>query len=302
MNLKPLKYILPVVIGFGAVYLIAEGLCSNTTREQYKPEPLAADVTDAQRGQIIANSVNFALEQELDTLFGWQLNDLFFVPKIFDNKSAYQAGVIYATRQASDVLAKTAARAGERDTIDPRLTAASGRYFAYGQDVWGFWFVYDCEGKYREGIKNWNDWAKSINDGTKRAGVYNVRSDDVYEILKYASTVTELALSYLNSSSIGHFSADDAIYYAKGVVSVAGNVVRGLAAVDESVAVRGGQENLDEALKRFDYIAEFDPLYVFAGGNTVGDAMMPNHVAALARHVDIVNNRINDMLASMEKY
>ena len=124
---------------------------------------------------------------------------------------------------------------------------------------------------------------------------------EVYEILKYASTVTELALSYLNSSSIGHFSADDAIYYAKGVVSVAGNVVRGLAAVDESVAVRGGQENLDEALKRFDYIAEFDPLYVFAGGNTVGDAMMPNHVAALARHVDIVNNRINDMLASMEK-
>lgn len=301
MNLKPLKYILPVVIGLGAVYLIAEGVCSNTTREQYKPEQLAADATDAQRGQVIANSVNFALEQELDTLFGWQLNDLFFVPSIFDNKAAYQAGVIYATRQASDVLAKTAARAGERDTIDPRLTAASGRYFAYGQDVWGFWFIYDCEGKYREGIKNWNDWAASINDGTKKAGVYNVRSDDVYEILKYASTVTELALSYLNSSSIGHFSADDAIYYAKGVVSVAGNVVRGLAAVDESVAVRGGQENLDEALKRFDYIAEFDPLYVFAGGNAVGDAMMPNHVAALARHVDIVNNRINDMLASMEK-
>ena len=94
MNLKPLKYILPVVIGLGAVYLIAEGVCSNTTREQYKPEQLAADATDAQKGQVIANSVNFALEQELDTLFGWQLNALFFVPSIFDNKSAYQAGVI----------------------------------------------------------------------------------------------------------------------------------------------------------------------------------------------------------------
>ena len=71
--------------------------------------------------------------------------------------------------------------------------------------------------------------------------------------------------------------------------------------MDNQVSARGGAENLTEALKRFDYIEEFDPLYVFAGGNAVGDAMLPNHVAALARHLDVCNNRLNDMLASMEK-
>ena len=301
MNLRFLKYVVPAIVSLGAVYYIAVGACSSTTRQAYIPEPLGADATDAQKGEIIAKSVNFALEQELDTLFGWQLNDLFFVPTLIDNKSSYQAGVIYATRQASEALSKTVARTGERDTIDPRLTDASARYFAYGQDVWGFWFVYDCEGKYRQGIKNWYSWAKSINDGTRNSSIYNVRSDDVYEILKFASNVTELALSYLNSSNIGHFSSDNAIYYAKGIAAVAANVVRAVAAVDASVATRGGEENLTEALKRFDYIAEFDPLYIFAGGNEIGDAMMPNHVASLARHFDIANNRLNDMLASMEK-
>ena len=78
-----------------------------------------------------------------------------------------------------------------------------------------------------------------------------------------------------------------------------GNVLRALAAVDSTLSERGGAENLQEALQRLDYIEEFNPIYVMAGGNTVGDAMMPNHVAALARHIDITNNRLNDMLQSM---
>ena len=38
-----------------------------------------------------------------------------------------------------------------------------------------------------------------------------------------------------------------------------------------------------------------------AGGNVVGDAMLPNHVAAIARHIDVASNRISDIMQSMEK-
>ena len=94
---------------------------------------------------------------------------------------------------------------------------------------------------------------------------------------------------------------DDNIYFAKGICAVTANVFRALLAVDNTVAERGGIENVQEALTRFDYIEEFDPLYVTAGGNKVGDAMMPNHIAAMGRHLDIANNRLEDILSALAR-
>lgn len=44
---------------------------------------------------------------------------------------------------------------------------ATSRYFVYSSEVWGFWFVYDAEGKYKEGIRNWKAWATSVDSGAK---------------------------------------------------------------------------------------------------------------------------------------
>ncbi len=300
-KLAALKYGIGVLAAAAVLYLLIAGIFTSSGTEPYRPAQLESSATEQERAAIIAEGVSSALEQELDGFLGWMVNDLCFVPSIIDNHSSYQRGVIYATRPASDMLAKTVARIGERDTIDSRLADATSRYFTYGENVWGFWFIYDCEGKYRAGIKNWRSWAQSVGSTARNAGIYNVKSDDVYNVIKYCAAMTDYALGILNDSEVGHFKADNNIYFAKGVSAVAGNVLRALSAVDNSVSERGGAENLTEALKRFDYIEEFNPLYVFAGGNAVGDAMLPNHVAALARHLDVANNRLNDMLASMEK-
>lgn len=289
------------LIGVYVLYVCVVLLFTTSGSEQYKPETLPADATDQQRAEVLATGVTYALDQELHGFLGWLPNDLMFIPKIADNTTSYQRGVIYATRPASDMVAKTAARAGTRDTIDPRLADATSRYFTYGENVWGFWFIYDCEGKYQNGIDNWKSWAASVDTTGKNAAIYNVKSDDVYNILKFCVNMTDFALGLLNESNVGHFTVDNNIYFAKGVCAVTGNVLRALSAVDSSVSERGGAENLAEALKRFDFIEEFDPLYIFAGGNDRGDAMLPNHVAALARHIDIANNRLSDMLAAMEK-
>lgn len=296
-----IKYTALGVVIIYVLYVLAVGLISDVSPSSYKPAKLTEQATERDRAMVLAQGVTDALEKELSSVFGWLPNDLLFIPAIIDNKTAYQSGVIYATRPASDIIAKTAARIGERDTIDKRLADATSRYFTYGENVWGYLFVYDCEGKYKSGIKDWKDWALSINTKSRDAGIYNVKSDDVYNILKYCSTMTDFALGILNDTDMSHFDSDNNIYFAKGVAKVTGNILRAITVADESVALRGGSENLQEALKRFDYIDEFNPMYVVAGGNATGDAMLPNHVAALARHLDVANNRLNDMLSSMDK-
>ncbi len=283
------------------VYLVCLGLAATPGGADYTPPALDENATDKDRAAVLADSLTHALDYELNTVAGFIPNDLLFVPNIIDNITNYQRGIIYATRPGSDMLAKTAARFGKSDTIDKRLADATSRYFTYGENVWGFWFIYDAEGKYKAGIKGWKDWAQSVGADGKNSGVYNIKSDDVYNIIKYCANMLEYAVGILNNSEMGHMDCDNNVYYAKGIACVTANVLRGVLAVDSSVAARGGTENVDEALKRLTYVAEFNPVYVVAGGNDIGDAMIPNHVAAIARHLDVANNRINDMLASMEK-
>lgn len=288
------------VVGVLVLWVLAIGLFSSPSSNPYKPEALAPEVTDQERATVMANAVNHALQDQLGSLFGFLPNDL-IAPWVVDNTVNYQMGVIYATRPASEVISNDVARYGNRDTIDPRLADATSRFFSYSEKVWGFLFIYDAEGKYKAGIKNWEAWAKSIGTNAKNAGVFNMKSDDVYNIIKYCLVMTDYALGVLNNTDVGHFKTDNNVYYAKGVCAVTANIFRALIAVDSSVVDRGGTENVNEALRRFDMIEEFNPVYVMAGGNQVGDAMLPNHTAALARHIDVANNRIADILAAMAR-
>ena len=288
------------VVGVLILWVLAIGLFSSPSSNPYKPEALAPEVTDQERATVMANAVNHALQDQLGSLFGFLPNDL-IAPWVVDNTVNYQMGVIYATRPASEVISNDVARYGNRDTIDPRLADATSRFFSYSEKVWGFLFIYDAEGKYKAGIKNWEAWAKSIGTNAKNAGVFNMKSDDVYNIIKYCLVMTDYALGVLNNTDVGHFKTDNNVYYAKGVCAVTANIFRALIAVDSSVVDRGGTENVNEALRRFDMIEEFNPVYVMAGGNQVGDAMLPNHTAALARHIDVANNRIADILSAMAR-
>lgn len=283
------------------LYVLAVGLFTSTKSDPYEVPDFGENATDRDRAAIMAGAVTNSLNNQLNSVFGWIPNDLMLVPRLLDNITSYQKGIIYATRPASDIVAKTISRYGKNDTMDSRLVDATSRYFVYSSDVWGFWFIYDAEGKYKEGIKNWTSWAASVDSGAKNAGIYNVKSDDVYQILKYCNQMLEYVLGLLNDENISHFESDNNIYFAKGVATVVDDVLRGLIAVDSSVVLRGGSENVDVALNRLGYVRNFNPWYVVAGGNKSGDAMLPNHVAALARHIDVAANRVNDIMQSMEK-
>lgn len=287
------------VVGVFVLYILAVGIISSPVAKPYSPETLEANATDKERALVISEGVTFALENQLDSLFGFLPNDL-ITPLFIDNVTNFQKGVIYATRPASDIIAKNIGRFGTRDTIDQRLADATSRFFSYSEDVWGFLFIYDAEGKYRQGIKNWKTWANAVGASGKQAAIYNMKSDDVYNVIKYCVQMTDYALGVLNNE-LGHTSTDDAIYFAKGISAVTANVFRALIAADSTIVSRGGEENIKEALNRFMLIDEFNPIYVMAGGNASGDAMLPNHVAALARHLDVANNRLTDVLTALAR-
>lgn len=295
-----ITYIVGGIIGLILLYIIAVGLISSPSSKPYTPGQLPANATDAQRAEVIAKGVTAALDDQLTSFFGFLPNDL-ITPWFIDNTTSYQLGVVYATRPASDIMSEEVGRYGSRDTIDPRLADATSRFFSYSEYAWGFWFIYDAENKYKAGINNWASWAQNVGKPGKLGSVYNMKSDVAYNIIKYCLTMTDYALGILNNTKIGHFETDNDIYYAKGVLAVTGNIFRALIAVDPSVVDRGGKENVMEALERFKLIEEFNPIYTMAGGNEVGDAMLPNHVAALARHIDVVNSQLDDMLKGLAR-
>ena len=134
------------------IYLLCIGVFTSTCKEAYTPPQLNEQSTDKDKAVILADALTFSVEQELDSFFGWLPNDILLPASFSDNITNYQRGVIYATRPASDVLAKTISRFGTKGTIDSRLVNATSRDFVYGADVWGFWFIYDCEGKYNHGL------------------------------------------------------------------------------------------------------------------------------------------------------
>lgn len=293
-----------ILLGLVAVYvlyLVAVGVLTTVSGQKYVA-PAEAPADDKARASVMAEALVQPLERELDGTFGWLPNDILFVPSIIDNKTNFQRGVIYATRSGSEILAKTVARYGDRDTLPPMLVAATQKQFAYADDMWGWWFLYNTEKLYREGIANWRLWASRVTgEQTKSSQVYNLTTSDIVEILNWANRNMEYLLGILNDDKVGHFRTDDVIYYVKGVTHVVDCVIEGLLQCDSSIVERGGKENVEELLKRFDMISRFNPIYVVGGSYGVGDGFWPNHIAAMARHVDVVSNRLTDVRQAMEK-
>lgn len=293
--------ILVVLVGLYVIYVACVGLFSLVANQRYNA-PAAAVETDRDKAVVMSEALVQGLDEELNSRFGWIANDLFPVPQLIDNKTNYQRGIIYATRSASDILAQTISRLGDKDTISPLLDAATAKFFAYADNVWGWWYLYDTESKYKAGIKNWRLWAASVGDErVKKPAVFNMTTGDEVAILNWSIKIMNYMLGILNDTKVGHFSSDDVVYYVKGIAHVVDNVLQSMIACDSNVITRGGEDNVDECVKRFSMISRFNPIYVVAGSYGVGDGFWPNHIAALARHVDIVSNRLEDIRNALEK-
>ena len=124
------------------------------------PEPMAlpaaADsLPENEKGKILLDAITHQMRRELNSAFGWSINDIVFNRFILDNRAYRQYGVYHATRFLLDLYSSQIAKLGTSDRESEFLYKARINSFAI--DPRSFMFP-SAEGSYKKGLKLLEDY------------------------------------------------------------------------------------------------------------------------------------------------
>ena len=89
-----------------------------------------SDSTSAQKGAALSTAIRNRLEQEMNSTFGWSINDLMVSPTSWlDNRANRQRGTIFATRMMVNFFSTTLAKYGQVDKENEYLIEAREKHF-----------------------------------------------------------------------------------------------------------------------------------------------------------------------------
>ncbi|MFR0875679.1 MAG: DUF2333 family protein [Bilophila wadsworthia] len=186
--------------------------------------PTPVQITDADKldenakGKALVDAITHQMRYELDSTFGWSINDILFNRFVLDNRAYRQYGVYHATKVLMDLYSMTIAKLGTNDRESEMLYKARLNSFAI--DPRSFMFP-SAESSYKKGLKLIEQYKESLDKGT---GVGNCRTDDLYasfdlvigeNLLGYA-----LGLFFENSQELPFYTLDNRIYEVQGIVLV----------------------------------------------------------------------------------
>lgn len=258
---------------------------------------LKPSISEKDKGAALAHALTLRLQYELDSRFGWSVNDLYISPtRYFDRRNSRQMGVIYATRVLAEFFSTDLAKYGQADTEDKYLMKARNQCFSYTEDKW--WMV-ATEDRYREGIDLFNKYALNL---VANKAIYNMRTDDIYNllILIVGPKCLDQPLGQLVQTSDGvPFSLiDDQIYFAQGVVLVVREFLHAMVNMYPEIVQKGGKQNIEIAFRDMDQICTFDPVIVLRGER---DSLLADHRGKMARYLVNVIARIKDVAQSINR-
>ena len=261
-------------------------------------EKATADSPPAQKGAAMSVAIRNRLEQEMNSTFGWSINDLIISPtRWLDNRANRQRGTIFATRMMVSFFATNLAKYGKVDKENAYLIEAREKYFAFTSDKW--WFP-SSESQYEKGIALLKKYESDLVNG-KEGSVYNLRTDDMYNMLEFIISKQfldqPLGLLVQSNDDVPYTELDDRIYYTQGVILVLRDVLRTFIHLYPEVEEKGGEENIRIALKDMDRVCTFDPLVVLRGDH---DSIMADHRGKMARYLIAIRERINDLAQSIK--
>jgi len=260
--------------------------------DQVKP-----DSDHLKKGIAMSTAIRNRLEEEMDSLFGWSVNDLIISPtRWLDNRANRQRGVIFASRMLINFFSTNLAKYGKVDAENELLKEAREKYFAYTEDSW---WLPSTEGQYRKGIGLLREYEDKLAEGE---AVYNMRSDDMYNMLTFiiGSQFLDQPLGLLvqPNDEVSYTDLDDRIYYTQGVVLVLRDFIRTFVTLYPEVKEKGGEENIRIAFREMEQICTFDPLIVLRGEH---DSVAADHRGKMARYLIHIRERINDLAQSIRR-
>jgi len=236
------------------------------------------------------------LEQEMNSTFGWSVNDLIISPtRWLDNRANRQRGTIFATRMLTNFFSTNLAKYGKVDAENDYLKEAREKYFAFTSDSW--WFP-SSEKQFKKGISLLKQYESDL---IKENAIFNLRTDDMYNLFEFIISNQfldqPLGLLVQSNDEVPYSKLDDRIYYTQGVILVLRDVLRNFIHLYPEVKEKGGEENIRIALREMDRICSFDPLIVLRGDH---DSIMADHRGKMAKYLISVRERINDLAQSIK--
>lgn len=260
--------------------------------DQTKP-----DSGEAKKGIALSTAITNRLEEEMASTFGWSVNDLIVSPtRWLDNRANRQRGVIFATRMLINFFSTNLAKYGKVDAENASLKEAREKFFAFSEDSW--WFP-STESQYRQGLELVRKYEDELATGS---AVYNMRSDDMYNMLTFIIgnqfLDQPLGLLVQPNDEVPYTQLDDRIYYTQGVVLVLRDFIRTFVALYPDLKDKGGEKNVHIAFRDIEQICTFDPLIVLRGEH---DSVTADHRGKMARYLISFRERLNDLAQSIRR-
>lgn len=98
------------------------------------PEPMkiqeTSSLSELDKGKLVADSIIHQMKYELNSMFGWSINDILFNSYFLDNRAARQYGVYHATKVLMDLYSMNIAKLGSNDRENQFLYSARLNQFA----------------------------------------------------------------------------------------------------------------------------------------------------------------------------
>ena len=257
------------------------------------------DSSQAKKGAVLSASIRNRLEQEMNSTFGWSVNDLIISPtRWLDNRANRQRGTIFATRMLLNFFSTNLAKYGNVDAENESLKKARETYFAFSADSW--WFP-SSEKQYKNGIELIKRYEADLVRGDKNA-IFNLRTDDMFNMLSFIISNQfldqPLGLLVQTNDEVPYSELDDRIYYTQGVILVLRDTLQTFVHLYPEIKEKGGEENIRIAFREMNQICTFDPQVVLRGRH---DSIMADHRGKMARYLIAVRERINDLAQSIRR-
>ncbi len=259
-------------------------------------EKTKPDSDQRQKGAALLAAVRNRLQQEMNSTFGWSVNDLIISPtRWLDNRANRQRGTIFATRMLTTYFSTNLAKYGKVDAENKYLQQAREQYFAFNSDSW--WFP-STEKQYKKGIEQLKKYESELIKGD---AIFNLRTDDMYNMLAFVISNQfldqPLGLLVQANDEVPYSELDNRIYFTQGVILVLRDALRTFVHLYPEVKEKGGQENIAIAFREMNQICTFDPLIVLRGDH---DSIMADHRGKMAKYLISVRERINDLAQSIK--
>ena len=292
-------------VAFGVAWLAESGYSAiDPTRFPFAESPVHAvlqgvtpDSPEPQKGAALARAMVVRLDHEMNSTFGWSVNDLVVSPtRWLDNRANRQRGTIFATRMLNVFFATQLAKYGTVDAENEWLKEAREKRFAFSEDNW---WLPSSESEYRKGIELINRYAAAVPEGK---AVFNMRSDDLYNLFTFILSNQfldqPLGLLVQETKDVPYTELDDRIYYTQGVVLVLRDFLWATVQLFPAIREKGGSENVQIALSQMEQVCTFDPLIVLRGRH---DSIMADHRGKMASYLITIRERLNDVAQSIRR-